>query len=177
MRHRRMLATLGLLAACSAAHAEHFQYAVELSGTYSLGGTDGCYPPDFNQPACPRPGSLTAFLSFDTPTSADGAFFIGSDVTNFVVTLGYMPEDSLLGGIQLYGGVPSGTVLAADESERFTFDWGDHSASYSYDYGYHAANGSFTGTLSAVPEPLGALPLLAGLAALYGRRRKYASHS
>ena len=173
MRSRRHWAAAALLAALTAAaHAEHFQYAVNLSGTYSLGGTDGCTPPDFNQPACPRPGTLSAMLSFDTPSSADGTYMIGSDVTDFVVTLGALPGDLLFGGIDLIGGVPDGAVFAADGTESFVFNAGQHSASYSYDYGYHQPNGSFSGVLSAVPEPSRWMMVLAGLAAsaAIGRR-------
>ena len=62
MRTRRLLAAAALLAASALAHAEHFQYDLDLSGTYSLGGTEGCTPPDFDQPACPRNGTLIGFM-------------------------------------------------------------------------------------------------------------------
>jgi len=175
MRHGHLLAAAALLAASASVHAEHFQYAVSLAGTYSEGGTDGCTPPNFDQSACPRAGSLSAMLSFDTPSSADGSYSIEEgfgDVTNLVVTLGWLPTDSLLGGVNLNNGVPNGTVQASDQTETFMFDWGNRSASYSYDYGYHEANGIFTGSLSAVPESATAMLLLAGLFGLLGLRQK-----
>jgi hypothetical protein len=168
MRHRHLLAATALLAASIAAHAEHFQYAVSLSGTYSQGGTEGCFPPDFDQPACPRTGSLSALLSFDTPANGDGYFSIQDhfgDITNFTVNLGWLPEDALYGGIEVTNGAPHGSVQALDQSEYFDFDWATRTATYTYDYGYHGANGTFAGTLAAVPEP-GMLTLM--LAALVG---------
>lgn len=172
MTRLRILAAAALAAVAATAHAEHFQYAVDLSGTYSIGGTEGCTPPDFDQPACPRAGKLAATLSFDTPSDADGSYMVGSDITNFVVTLGALPEDFLFGGVNLTSGVPNGGVEAFDESERFSFDWATRSAWYSYDYGYHGANGTFSGTLSAVPEPPLSWTLLAGLAAVGVLRRR-----
>lgn len=178
MRHRHLLAASVLLAASFAARAEHFQYAVSLTGTYSEGGTEGCFPPDFNQPACPRAGSLSALLSFDTPGNADGSYTIEGDfgdITDFSVTLGSLQSatESLFGGVNLNNGIPNGTVQAFDQSETFTFDWADRSASYSYNYGNHAANGVFAGSLSAVPEPATLGLMLAGLASVagIGRRR------
>ncbi len=177
MRHPRWAATAALLVACAGAHAEHFQYAVSLSGTYSMGGTDGCSPPDFDQPACPREGTLAAMLSFDTPSGLDGAYLIEDgfgDITNFKIDLGYLPQQSLFGGVNLLAGVPSGSVQSADGMELFTFDWATRSASFTYDYGYHMANGSFTGNLAAVPEPATALLMLAAAGALGALRRRRA---
>lgn len=175
MRKRRLLAAAALLCATVGAHAEHFEYKVDLTGTYSLGGTDGCFPPDFNQPACPQPGKLTALLSFDTPGQGDGSFMIEGDwgdITDFQVGLGWLSNETLFGGVNVNAGVPNGSVQAFDATESFTFDWATRSASYEYDYGYHAANGIFAGTLSAVPEPGTAWLLLASLASLVwlGRR-------
>ncbi len=178
MRHRHLLAAAVLLAASFAARAEHFQYVVSLTGTYSDGGTEGCFPPDFNQPACPRAGSLSALLSFDTPTSADGAYTIAGnfgDVTDFSVSLGSLQSatEMLYGGINLNNGIPNGTVQAFDQTETFTFDWANRSASYSYNYGDHSASGDFLGSLNAVPEPDALGLMLAGLASVagIGRRR------
>jgi len=171
MRPRHWPAAIALLAAAVTAHAEHFQYRVDLSGTYSEGGTDGCYPPDFNQPACPQPGKLTATLSFDTPDNSDGSYSIEGnfgDITDFSVNLGEMPEDSLFGGVNVVNGAPNGSVQAADQSETFTFDWASRSATYVYDYGYHNPNGSFAGTLSAVPEPAPTPLMLTALAGMVG---------
>ncbi len=169
MRPRHLLAAVTLLATSIAAHAEHFRYQVDLSGTYSEGGTDGCTPPQFNQPACPRPGALSGMLSFDTPSQGDGAFSITDrygDITNFLITLGGLPGDSLYGSVEVINGAPDGTVQAIDGSEHFSFDWADRTASYTYDFGYHNPNGSFTGLLSAVPEPAPLTLLLAGLVGL-----------
>lgn len=178
MRQHRFLAIAALLATCAAAHAEHFQFAMNLSGTYSIGGAEGCAPP-FEQPACPRPGSLAAVLSFDTPSSADGTYAIVDtfgDVTDFSVDLGYLAQEPLYGAIYLVGGVASGFVQPVDDSETFSFDGGTRVATYSYDFGDHAANGDFSGTLVAVPEPTRIALLMAGLAALWtaGRRRRVA---
>ena len=178
MKRHRILAAAALAATAAAAHAEHFQYTVNLTGTYSPGGTEGCTPPTFDQPACPRPGKLTAMLSFDTPSGLDGSYMVGSDITNFVVTLGSLPEDFLFGGVNLTGGIPNGSVEAADESERFSFDWATQAAWYSYDYGYHGANGSFAGTMLALPEPAPAWAMLAGLVAVgWAARRRAASRA
>jgi hypothetical protein len=173
MRHRQLLAAALLLAACAAAHAEHFDFTVSLDGTYSLGGTDGCTPP-FDQPACPRPGHLDAILSFDTPSAADGDYSIGSgpgEVGNFFVSVGAFSTDLLMGDIGLLGGAPTGNIQALDGSESFFFNAAGNYASFNYDYGYHEANGSFTGTLasvSSVPEPAGLAMMLSALLAMAG---------
>ena len=165
------MAALALAATAIAAHAEHFSYRINLSGTYALGGPDQCT--EIDQSGCPQPGTLTGTMSFDTPGSADGGYAIdGSfgDVTNFYVSLGGMPGDVLFGEVDLFGSVPSGVVQSLDMTEYFLFDAGAGTASYSYDYGYHNPNGAFTGTLSAIPEPATVLLLLAGVVGLVGRR-------
>ncbi len=162
-----MLAVAALLTTALAAHAEHFQYAVSLSGTYSGGGTEGCFPP-FDQPACPHTGALSAVMSFDTPIDGDGSWQImpgATDITDFTVSLGSFSTELLVGGISVTDGEPSGTVQAIDDSETFSFDWASRTAEYSY-VGDRGAQGSFAGTLSDVPEPGIALLLLAGLAGL-----------
>jgi hypothetical protein len=172
----RLLASAALLTLCATAHAEHFQFGVSLTGTYSGGGTEGCGPPLFDQPACPRPGSLAAMLSFDTPSSADGTYAIADGfgtVTNFSVDLGFLSAEPLYGAIYLLNGVVSGFVQPGDGTETFSFDWATRAATYSYDFGYHAPNGSFAGTLSAVPELPVALLLLAGLALTTGAGRRH----
>ncbi len=166
MRQRRLLAAAALLIASTAVRAEHFEYTADLHGTYSLGGPDGCYPP-FDQPACPRDGYLSATLSFDTPSSADGAYLIEDsfgDITDFSVNLGSLSNEALYGGVNLENGIPNGTVQDFEGFENFTFDWATRSASFSYDYGDGNANGSFSGALYEVPEPATALMLLVGLA-------------
>lgn len=182
MRYRRILAAAALAGAAAAAHAEHFKFSVFLSGTYSQGGTEGCFPPYFDQPACTRPGSLSGTLSFDTPSSRDGSYLVENDfgdITNFLVTLGSLPTDSLLGGVNLQGGIPNGSVQSSDRSESFSFDWATQTAYYAYDFGYHEPNGSFSGMLAAVPEPAPSLFMLAALTALGGlglRRTKRVQH-
>ena len=179
MRHRRMLAAAALLTTALAAHAEHFEYRVELTGTYSEGGTDGCTPPLSDQPACPRAGSLSGLLSFDTPASGDGSWSIeGSfgDITDFSVTLGSLDSEDLYGGVNVMGGSPSGSARPLDGSESFTFDWATRTASYDYDYGDYAPNGSFSGLMSEAPEPPALALMLAALAsglwAARGRQRR-----
>ena len=175
MRSPRWLAAAALLAMGVTAHAEHFQYRVDLSGTYSIGGPEGCGAPGFDQPACPQPGTLSALLSFDTPGSADGAYLIADaygDITDFKVDLGNLLQDSLFGGVNLVSGAPNGIVTAGDQSEQFVFDWATRSASFTYNYGYHDANGSFAGTMSAVPEPGASLMLLVAIAGMAAYRRR-----
>jgi len=179
MRHRRMLAAAALLTTALAAHAEHFEYGVNLTGTYEGGGTAGCTPP-FNQPGCPSPGSLSGVLSFDTPTNGDGSWLIEpgiTDITDFDVSFGSFATELLVGSISVTDGSPAGSVQAIDESESFSFDWADRTASYSFGYGGHDGGGSFAGTLSAVPEPSRALLILAGLAGVFplARRRDRAA--
>jgi hypothetical protein len=151
---RQALATAALLIGAGAAHAEHFEFTVSLNGMFSEAGTDGCTPP-FDQPTCPHAGHLSGLLSFDTPRSADGSYSIEDqfgDITDFFVNLGGLPYDTLYGGVNLTGGMPSGTVQSSDQTESFAFDWADRSASYVYDYGYHNINGAFSGSLSLVSE-------------------------
>ena len=169
MTNPRMLAAVALVAVASAAHAEHFEYAVNLTGTYEGGGTAGCTPP-FNQPGCPSPGSLSGVLSFDTPTNGDGSWLIEpgiADITDFNVSFGSFATELLLGNISVTDGSPAGSVQAIDESEFFNFDWADRTASYSFGYGGHDGGGSFAGTLSSVPEPSLALMVLAALAGVF----------
>jgi hypothetical protein len=177
MRPVRTLATLATLCCCASAHAEHFQFQVDLTGTYSVGGTEGCYPPDFNQSACPRDGTRTATFSFDTPTSQDGAFLIAGswgEITDFQIDLGWLTPGDLYGGVNLAGGLPNGTVETLDGLEVFSFDWATRSATYDYDYLDHNPWGRFSGKLSAVPEPRGDFAALLGLCAIaaLARRRK-----
>ncbi len=169
-----MLAAAALLITALAAHAEHFEYAVNLTGTYEGGGTAGCTPP-FDQPACPTPGSLSGVLSFDTPTNGDGSWLIEpglTDITDFNVSFGSFATELLLGDISVTGGSASGNVQAIDESEFFSFDWAARTATYSFGYGGHDGGGSFAGTLSAVPEPSLALMLLAALAGVFPLARR-----
>jgi len=175
MRIRQLLAATALLATSLAAHADHYVYAVSLQGVYSGGGVEGCFPPDFNQPACPRDGSLTAHLSFDTPASGDGSWTVTGnfgDITNFTVDLGSFNTDMLFGNIDVHDGAPSGWLQASDMSETFSFDWRTRTAAFDYDYGYHAPYGSFRGVMLTVPEPEPAVLMLSGLvvAALSSRR-------
>ncbi len=175
MRQRHLIAALALLAGTTAAQARHFEYDLDLQGTYSVGGTEGCYPPDFNQPACPRDGTLTARMSFDTPGNADGSWLIAGsfgDITNFTVDLGNLGSEDLYGGVSLVDGRPSGSVQTLDATDLFGFDWATGRATFSYDYGYHEPNGTFAGTMSAVSEPATAGLLLLGLGALATRRRR-----
>jgi hypothetical protein len=174
MRQRRMLAAAALLATAVAAHAEHFEYRIDLSGTYTVGGTGGCSAADTT--GCPRAGTLSGLMSFDTPGSADGSWSIMAnfgDITDFHVDLGSLGSEDLYGGINLVGGAPSGSVQPLDQTETFTFDWASRSASYDYDFGYHNPNGAFTGTLSTVPAPAPRWLFLAGIAglAVVARRR------
>lgn len=168
MRQARLIAAATLLCASACAHAEHFQYRVDLTGQYSIGGAEGCAPP-FDQPACPRDGSVTATFSFDTPSEADGSWLIASDfgdITDFRIDLGALAAGPLFGGVNVTGGVPNGTVQTSDGLESFTFDWASRTASWDYDYLDHNPWGHFAGVLSAVPEAGTRATLLAGLATI-----------
>lgn len=169
MRQARSLAAAALLCAAAGAHAEHFQYRVDLTGQYSAGGTDGCSPPDFSQPACPRNGSQTATFSFDTPGTADGSWMIAGnsgEILDFTIGLGWLTTGSLYGGVNLAGGIPNGSVQTVDGLETFTFDAATRTATWDYDYLDHNPWGHFYGTLSAVPEAGTSASLLAGLMAM-----------
>lgn len=175
MRHRRFLAAAALLAFTSLARAEHFEYDLQMRGTYTVGGTDGCTPPGFDQPACPQSGRLTAVMSFDLPAMTDGDYLVGfgpEGVSNFNLSLGSFSTDSLLGDIQLIGGVPSGNVQAVDGSERFMFDWGQQTAFFTYSYGDFGASGTFSGAMTSAPEPSTTATLLLGLCAGLGWARR-----
>ncbi len=172
MKQRGWMAAATLLMTVASAHANHYDYAVVLTGTYTVGGTQGCT--DFDPTGCPQAGSLSGLLSFDTPSTGDGSWVIAGpfgDITNFQVTLGSLSSDELFGSINVNGSVPNGNVQASDMSEYFAFDWASRTAVYTYDYGYHEANGNFSGVLRAVPETSNAALMLAGLAALLGLRR------
>ena len=176
----RMLAAVALLALASAAHAAHFEYAVSLTGTSQGGDPGGCTPP-FDQPGCPTASSISGLLSFDTPTSGDGTWMIQpgiADITHFSTSFSSFSGEPLVGDISVTGGKPSGSVQAIDGSESFSFDWASRTASYSYAFGDFGASGSFTGTLSAVPEPSPALMLLAALVGVVplARRRDRAAN-
>lgn len=178
MRQARSLVAGAVLCAAVSAHAEHFQYRVDLTGTYSVGGPEGCGPPNFDQPACPRQGSGTATFSFDTPSNADASWLIAGDsgdIVDFRIDLGALAGGSLFGGVNVTGGVPNGTVQTPDGLETFTFDWATRTASWDYDYLDHNPWGHFTGILTAVPEPGTRASLLAGLATILAaaaRRRR-----
>jgi hypothetical protein len=178
MRLRRPLALAALVLAATAARAEHFEYAVALVGSYTVGGTEGCS--EFDPTGCPRPGTLAGMLSFDTPASTDGSWSIEAsfgDITNFSSSLGNLSTDDLFGGISVKGGAPNGYVQASDQTETFSFDWATRTASFSYDYGYHSPTGTFAGTLSAVPEPGLAWLILAGLGCVVGMFRRGARNT
>lgn len=174
MRQTRTLAAMALLCAAACAHAEHFQYRVDLTGSYSVGGAEGCAPPDFDQPACPREGSLAATFSFDTPGRADASWLIAAgfgDIVDFRIDLGSLADGPLFGGVNVTDGIPNGSVQTADGLEMFTFDGATRTASWDYDYLDHNPWGHFTGTLSAVPEPGTGASLLAALGAMLAASR------
>jgi len=176
MRHHRTLAAVALLITVASAPARHYGYEVNLTGTYTVGGPQGCTPAD--QTGCPQPGAMLGSVSFDTPSDGDGSWLIESnygDITDFLVTVGSLPTDTLYGDINVVDGAPNGSVQALDQSETFTFDWATRSAEYSYGFPAPSPNGNFTGTLTAVPEPATGVLLLAGLAGLVGARRRRAS--
>ncbi len=167
MKRRAMLAVVALAATAATAHAERYEYAVHLSGTWAGGDPEGCFPPLFNQPSCPHAATLSGVISFDTPVNGDGSWTIApylTNITDFSSSLGSFATELLVGDISVTGGSPSGTVQALDDSETLSFDWASRTAGYWYAAGPFGATGTFTGTLSAVPEPDAGLLLLAGLA-------------
>ena len=169
MKLRGLLAAAALMATTVAAHAEHYQYQVYLSGTSAGGDPEGCFPPLFNQPDCPHAANLFGTLSFDTPVTGDGSWTIApylTDITDFTASIGSFSTEQLVGNIDVTGGDPSGTIQAIDGSETLSFDWASRSAEYNYAFGPFGAVGNFTGTLGAVPEPDAGALLLAGLAGL-----------
>jgi len=174
MRHRPMLTAAALLMMATAAQATHYEYQLDLSGTYSLGGPQGCSAADTS--GCPLSGSLQGLLSFSTPDNGDGSWTIEADygdITDFHVSLGFLPSDVLYGGIDVIGGAPNGSVQSSPPGETFTFDWATRTVEYSYDFGDHAPNGSYSGTLQAIPEAPTSGLMLAGLILLgNGMRRR-----
>ena len=177
MKLRGLLAAAALMATAVAAHAEHYQYQLYLSGTWAGGDPEGCFPPLFNQPSCPHAANIFGTLSFDTPVTGDGSWTVApylTDITDFTSSVGSFASELVVGNIDVTDGKPSGTLQAIDGSETLSFNWASRSAEYNFAAGPFGEVGNFTGTLGAVPEPDARLLLLAGLGLVAAARARRA---
>jgi hypothetical protein len=204
MRAKKILVAATLVATAAVAQASaSWEFAINGTGTFTSGGTEGCAP-DFPD-QCLQTGPWNGTLTFITSSRDDGTYGIGELVDDTWVpggilhvtlesTMGYTYVDGHEDpGLQFFPGaypyaitVANGhvtdiqwTSLEAPESIGFLHVDG-FNATFTSSY-YHGPSVDASGTLTAIPEPGTSALSLAGLAltalALRGRRGAPATRS
>ena len=185
MQANKILYAVALAAASFAAQASSETWLFELDGfgTAAAGGTQGCGPENPDQ--CLHDVTWRGTFSVETAGSADGTY-VGDDVleirlvSNFVsydfTSFPYSPAWQVPPSVTISGGeVTSINVQYSNDGQvRYPPDYFtvDGLRVYFTTSGYHEPFAELFGSLSSIPEPGGAAPVLAGLAilALFARR-------
>lgn len=187
MHATKFLVATALAAAATVSHASaSWEFAIDGTGEYTSGGTEGCAP-DFPD-QCLHTGPWNGTLTFITSSHDDGTYGIGQIVDDTWVPGGiqHVTLDSTMGyttidthgdpGVQFFPGaypyaitVSGGRVtdiqwtsLEEPESIGFLHVDGFH-ATFTSSY-YHGPYVNASGTLTAIPEPGSFALSLAGLA-------------
>ncbi|MEP6504926.1 MAG: PEP-CTERM sorting domain-containing protein [Betaproteobacteria bacterium] len=167
--------------------------ALNGSGQWAAGGTEGCSP--FNPDQCVQDGQWLGFVVVETAGSADGTYtgdglleirvdsnFAIYDFTSFP----FGPTWPVAPSVTITDGAVSSLSVSYnnDGQEGYPPDYftvNGLAASY-YTAGYHTRYADMRGVLSSIPEPGPASTVLAGLGLLAGalvraRERRIAPHA
>ena len=204
MRASKILVAAALAAAAAASQASaNWAFAIDGTGTFTAGGTEGCAP-DFPD-QCPQTVPWTGTLTFVTADNHDGTYGIGQVVDDAWVpggilqvtllsSLGYTHVDGHGDpGLQFFPGAWPYAITVAD-GHVTDIQWTSLEAPENIGFlqvdgfnvtytssSYHGPSVDASGRLTAIPEPGGFALSLAGLAltalALRGRRTSRAASS